>query len=339
LEELHAVLGHTAVCSLADNALRDDISLDSLLQLAKDDGVAPSAKSTAIRAFSNGHASISDDSRRALVEALIPLLTSPDGILQRTVAKFLAKLHHESDRWRAITVVAIKAASTLSARFQSTSQARALRNLINRAVTIDPNAAAQAAVEACANSHIPLHVSELLRTWAEKYTTIEEAPVWHEVLTALSAVDRFQVKTRGQGRVTFELSGPIGEGDPLTHFLWNVNGFTARWRSSENDIHCEIPVGDSKKQRSKRQRYIKRLQKPDFRAIILRADFPDLITIVESKLSLSRMIALPGFISWCDNVGYRHITLSWSASEAKGRLSGICGNYDPLKVPASIHQL
>ena len=74
----------------------------------------------------------------------------------------------------------------------------------------------------------------------------------------------------------------------------------------------------SAKQNKKRRVYSRKRETADFRSIILKAGSPDLITIIEAKLSLNKMLSLPGFIDWCEKLKYHFITLSWSSSEVKG---------------------
>ena len=150
---------------------------------------------------------------------------------------------------------------------------------------------------------------------------MSEAPVWHKIREVLSLPDRFQVTEHGPTHVTLNLRGNIQRGNPCSQLVWNVNGFSSRWRSGENIFDPQLTPEDfqpTPKQNKKKRQYARKCEKADFRTIILRAGSPDLITLIESKLSLSKMISLPGFIQWCENMSYRHISLAWSTGKAKG---------------------
>jgi exodeoxyribonuclease III len=102
--------------------------------------------------------------------------------------------------------------------------------------------------------------------------------------------------------------------------LWNVNGLSSRWKGGDVALGAdEQPdAPPSMKQRKKKRQYARKNDEADFRAIILRSGSPDLVTIIESKLSLNKMISLPGFINWCENMNYHFISLSYSSSDVKG---------------------
>ena len=149
------------------------------------------------------------------------------------------------------------------------------------------------------------------------YFCYTDAPMWHDILSILSLEDKFQVNLHGKNNAIVELRGrtTIRSGNPCTQMLWNVNGFASRW--TNNNFVEEEDILSAKQTKKKRQ-CARKQEKADFRSIILKAGSPDLITIIESKLSLNKMLSLPGFISWCEKMKYYFITLSWSSSEIKG---------------------
>ena len=175
-------------------------------------------------------------------------------------------------------------------------------------------------METCRGASVPLHVSELLERWALKYTSSGEAPAWHKVLASLRMDDKIHISEHAPTRVSIHLLGTPRAGDPATQLLWNVNGFSSRWRSSqvvlEKDM-ASVVAGNASQTKKKRQ-LKRKIAKADFKTMVVTSGSPDFLTIVESKLSLAKMMALPGFISWCEHMGYHHIALSWSTNESKG---------------------
>ena len=150
---------------------------------------------------------------------------------------------------------------------------------------------------------------------------MDEATIWHEILAALSLEDKFNITLHGKNRVVVQLRGKskLHEGDPCSQLLWNVNGLASRWNcddkfTSEDDHRSTT---SAKKFKKKRQ-FTRKQEKADFKAIILKAGIPDLVTIIESKISLSKMLSLHGFINWCESMKYNFIALSCSNSEIKG---------------------
>ena len=253
-----------------------------------------------------------------MTKAAIAILTSSHEASQIAAAKFLADSPQKGDTWHFIAVAAIQAAICIPHVLRGSARAKSIRHLISRAIYSSPDTVVIAAVNACKGAQVPLHVSELLEKWATKYTAAGPAPAWHQVLASLSLDDKIKIVTHGPSRVSIQLVGPSREGDPLTHMLWNVNGFSSRWRSSLINIDLSEVVAGNARQTKKKRQHKRRIAKADFKAMVLEAGCPDLISIAESKLSLSRLMALPGFVSWCEVMGYYTITLSWSTSEAKG---------------------
>ena len=177
-----------------------------------------------------------------------------------------------------------------------------------------PNAVAIAALEACKGASIPLHVSSFLQKWAAKYTLQGAAPAWHEMLNALSLPGLPRVVEHAEGRVSFHLKADEESQDPLRQMTYNANGFASRWRSSQVASELEI-----RSFRSKKARYHKRrVAKGDFKTLVSEAGSPDLLSLTETKISLAKLMALPGFLSWCHFQGYHHGYLAWSGDDTKG---------------------
>ena len=153
-------------------------------------------------------------------------------------------------------MAAIQAAKDIPQEHKATPRAKSLRHLINRAIFSSPATAAIAAVETCRGTHVPLHVSELLEKWAVKYTSAGEAPAWHQILASLQVTDKIRVIEHTPTRVSIQLLGAARSGDPTTQLLWNVNGFSSRWRSSqivqENKM-ADVIAGNSRQTKKKRQ--------------------------------------------------------------------------------------
>ena len=140
------------------------------------------------------------------------------------------------------------------------------------------------------------------------------------MLALLSLSDKFQITECGENRVVIQLRGKIEKGNPCTQLLWNVNGLSSRWRCGSVDFGAEEQpdTPTSVKQQKKKRQYARKNREADFRAIILRSGSPDLVTIIESKINLSKLISLPGFINWCENMKYYFISLTFSSSSEKG---------------------
>ena len=135
----------------------------------------------------------------------------------------------------------------------------------------------------------------MIGKYATKFTSCGEAPEWHRVLSLLSLSDKFQITECGENRVVIQLRGKIEKGNPCTQQLWNVNGLSSRWRCGSVDFGAkkQPDTPTSMKQQKKKRQYARKNREADFRAIILRFGSPDLVTIIESKINLSKLISLP----------------------------------------------
>jgi exonuclease III len=251
---------------------------------------------------------------------LIKILRSAHEWSQTTAAKYLSESKQSDEMWHNIMISALTTAKDILQTAKSTSRAKSFRNLINRSIAASPKSSCRAIIHVFETAVAPAHVSELIEKWATKFTLIGEAPAWHKALSLLSLPDKFRLTDCGVNRVNVLLRGKIVKGNPCTQLLWNVNGLSSRWRCGDVAFGAEEQpdAPTSRKQQKKKRQYARKNQEADFRAIILRAGSPDLITIIESKISLSKMISLPGFINWCENMKYRFISLSYSSSDWKG---------------------
>ena len=154
----------------------------------------------------------------------------------------------------------------------------------------------------------------------EQFIALEDATVWHQILAALSLEDKFKITLHGKNRVVVQLRGDstLSDGDPCTQLLWNVNGLASRWINDEKSASVENFTTSSAKKIKKRNQFARKQEKANFRSIILKAGTPDLVTLIESKISLNKLLSLNGFINWCENMKYQFITISYSSSEIKG---------------------
>ena len=297
----------------------EDMSLNKLLKLINEQPPSKrTAMAVAVAAKNLTPASATEFS--LLTTATIALLTCSHEMSQTAAARFLSDSVQSGERWQFITIAAIQAASVISQEQRATPRAKSLRHLIDRAILCSPATAVIAAVETCRGARVPLHVSQLLEKWALKYTSSGEAPAWHQVLASLQMDDKIHISEHAPTRVSIHLLGTTRAGDPATQLLWNVNGLSSRWRSSQVVLEKDMAsvVAGNVSQTKKKRQLKRRIAKADFKTMIVTAGCPDFLTIVESKLSLAKMMALPGFISWCENMGYHHIALSWSTNESKG---------------------
>ena len=83
--------------------------------------------------------------------------------------------------------------------------------------------------------------------------------------------------------------------DPLTQLVYNVNGFSARWKAV-------LRVSDDRPGIAKKYNPHRRIVVPkaDFISTIMQAGNPDIISITESKINLRKLMSLQGFVEWCD---------------------------------------
>ena len=93
--------------------------------------------------------------------------------------------------------------------------------------------------------------------------------------------------------------------DPTTITCYNVNGLKARWGKG---IPTTTP--DTSNDKSTRN-----LPFPD---VVKRLNTPDVIFVLESKITLSNLLKLPNFQTWRKDSGYRYLSCTWSG-ELKGK--------------------
>ena len=265
---------------------------------------------------------LSEEASCLLTTVSLPLLTCPHEWSQTAAAKFLADSQQSDERWQQIIRSALAAAMDISQASCATSRAKSIRNLIAKAVTGSPSTTVVAILKACTGATVPPHISELLGKLAVGHTSVNEAPEWHKVLGALAILDEYQVIEHSPTRVSLVLQGALQDkgGDPCTQLLWNVNGFSSRWKSCDVTLDSDVSEGqgNTAKKNKRVWRSTRRNRKADFKAVVCKAGSPDLITVIESKLSLRKMISLPGFIQWCQDTSYHYISLAWSENSIKG---------------------
>ena len=76
---------------------------------------------------------------------------------------------------------------------------------------------------------------------------------------------------------------------PFSFMSYNVNGFTARWeRTRESN---------------------------GFQTVVKAANYPDVLCLQETKCTLSTMLKLPDFESWCKEQGYKHLYAHWTKAD------------------------
>ena len=261
---------------------------------------------------------VSDENANSLKIETTALLNCNHEWSQVAAAKFLADSIQTGESWQQIVVAALTAAKNIPESAKSTSRAKSMRNLLNRAISACPSLTAPSVLRMCAGAQVPPHISNLVGTWATKYTSTSEAPVWHEILASLSLPDKFQITEHSETCATLKLGKKDNKGDPCIQLLWNVNGFSSRWKSGDLSPSSFNSSPDSAKQRVKKRRYTRKLAKDDFKAVVRKAGYPDLISVIEAKMSLRKMVSLPGFTTWCEDKGYIYISLSCSSSTTKG---------------------
>jgi exonuclease III len=272
-----------------------------------------------------------------MTAAMIKSLSSTHECTQSTAARYLSERKHPDDVWKNILLAILPAAKEVREHLKSTSRARSFRHLINRAISTTPETSSHVILNVYSNNVVPQHITATIGRWANKFVALAEEPVWHQILAALSLEDKFRVTLHGKNRVVVQLLGKstLYAGNPCSQLLWNVNGLASRWMSDDKFTSEENhPSNSSAKKIKKTRQFARKQEKADFRAIILKAGIPDLITIVESKISLNKLLSLHGFMSWCESMKYQFIALSFSTSEIKGG-AGYAGvmtlsKYQPL---------
>ena len=253
-----------------------------------------------------------------LTKSIISLLSCSHEWSQTAAARFLAESIQTGDTWKLIIAESLSAAKSILEISKDTSRAKSIRNLINRSISACPALTSGVVLDFCKRNTLPPHISSLLGQWALKFTSISEALVWHDVLSILFIPDKFQITEYTPTCVTVQLRGKEELGNPKSHFLWNVNGFSSRWKSTDAPLESSSISANKSKSLAKQRRYQRRFLKDDFKSIVRKIKFPDLIIVIESKLSLKKMMALPGFIQWCETNRYRYLSLSCSSDTAKG---------------------
>ena len=337
IDEKPAQKAQSSKCP-SNEYLFEQMSFDELLVVIQ---LPSQSKSTAKAIAASAALHLDDISSNLLTTAIIALLTCSHEWTQIAAAKFLADSIQTGDTWRLVATASLSAAKSILEISKNTSRAKSIRNLINRSISACPALTSGAVLEFCKQHALPPHISNLLGEWALKFTSTSEAPVWHDVLSILSIPDKFHIKEYGPTCVTVELRGKTALGNPKSQLLWNVNGFSSRWRSIDTPLEMESLSSNKSKSLAKKRRYQRNFLKDDFKGIVRKIKFPDLIIVIEAKLSLKKMIALPGFIQWCETNRYRYLSLSCSSDTSKGG-AGYAGvltlcKFSPLATSFDLH--
>ena len=296
-----------------DKSCLDKYTFEKLLEISENQTEKTLAVSALKRASKHTQSSTSSGSD-ALTSVCIKLMEGKNHTSQRTAAQILGQTTHNQDKWQKIAGAAISTALKIDEPLKNTSRAKSIRHLINKAIIAYPEVVAVAIIDLCTMSRIPIHLSKQLEKWAFKHTTEGVATNWHQVLSTLNLASRPKVEEYGRTARSIHLEQVTHTSDPLTHLLYNVNGFSARWKSAWVSQEHETQLSKSKKIRQK----WRKTAKTDFKTTVIRAGCPDIISIIESKIDLRRLMSLPGFLEWCDLQRYNHIYLTWSSNEAKG---------------------
>ena len=120
---------------------------------------------------------VSDENANSLKIETTALLNCNHEWSQVAAAKFLADSIQTGESWQQIVVAALTAAKNIPESAKSTSRAKSMRNLLNRAISACPSLTAPSVLRMCAGVQLPPHISNLVGTWATKYTSTSEAPV------------------------------------------------------------------------------------------------------------------------------------------------------------------
>ena len=100
--------------------------------------------------------------------------------------------------------------------------------------------------------------------------------------------------------------------DPTSIAIWNVNGLKRRWNKKGNksrdfmNLLNNVPMSNEEKFQL------------DFREVINEIDNPDVLIILESKMTLEKLLFLKGFEDWREKVGYKYVFSTWSRSTKSG---------------------
>ena len=233
---------------------------------------------------------------KEMTVTMIKSLSSTHECTQSTAAKYLSERKHPDDDWKEILMAILTAAKDVHEQLKLTSRAKSFRHLINRAISTNPEIASHIILRMLNNSVVPQHITETIGRWANKFIALEDATVWHQILAALSLEDKFKITLHGKNRVVVQLRGDstLSDGDPCTQLLWNVNGLASRWINDEKSASVENFTTSSAKKIKKRNQFARKQEKANFRSIILKAGTPDLVTLIESKISLNKLLSLNG---------------------------------------------
>ena len=79
-----------------------------------------------------------------------------------------------------------------------------------------------------------------------------------------------------------------------------------------------IPPQNRKSKRQKSRAKARVFERGDLRKIVQQAGSPDVIVMLEGKIDVQKLLALPNFQQWCREQGYNHIIMSWSSNSERG---------------------
>jgi exodeoxyribonuclease-3 len=257
-----------------------------------------------LRAMSKHEALAQPEGKEKLVHAALTLLACDNPRVQRECAVILANLQWpvSESKWNVIMITAMKA---LLKEEGEDRLFKVLRHLLNKAILMCPKGAVAAVADVCKQEVIPVHLAEMVEAWAIKYTKQGDAMQWHEILSTLKLPQRPRVEVISDTAASIHFTDENkGQEDPRSIMEWNVNGVRARWKIKETS--------------EKAKRLKDPIAKGDFRGVVREVGSPDCLVLLESKIDLKSLFAMPCFEEWCREEGYHHIYMAWSKDEKKG---------------------
>jgi exonuclease III len=177
----------------------------------------------------------------------------------------------------------------------------------------------------------------LLRADAEKEAAKPNSEEWSKILKFLG----------GNATISSRVFGPCGSccpaadvtapTDPESGLLWNANGLKARWDfnsprlfSDEACVDIIIP-GAPREKRSL-----------TFRDVVAATGHRDVLYILESKMHMTALLQMKGFIEWKERSGYNYVFSTWGeTSRNKAGYSGVVmlSKVRPLRVSFGLRDM
>ena len=165
-------------------------------------------------------------------------------------------------------------------------------------------------------------IDQIFKVFVEGALQAKDDPAWFKLakLLQIPTPTRIDVCTNHAAlevESEIQLNGTtkeIASADPTAVLTWNVNSLSKRYEenanSTEIDLEADLTLQDK--------------FKLNFKQVIEAAGCPDAVFVLESKLTLEKLMKLKGFDKWRIEKGYQYVFAVWSvATKNKAGYAGV----------------